>query len=267
MNREFVNKLLNRDFENLSIEEISAIINADDVFSVTKKDKKVLEKIISQNALSSNQSAVASVLKEALPQATVILNKLDKFSIDTGAIKIDLKNELLERLSRMNSLQLCIFIDKVMYISDEYHINFLRHKTYSLHEINSAFSKSFGLWLAFEIFKPGHAKRFTAVDYSKIDKKLLIDTIINQIIHFRYILISIAEVVLSTEEKMLTGTKINKEIKEDIADCIFILEDEQKAINATGVSAEPTWTYTLCSLLEVEVAEGMDDFDEEDTDE
>lgn len=267
MDREFLNKLLNRNFENLSIEELSAIVDSDDVFSMNKKDKKVLEKIISKNSLDSDRSAVVSVLAEAIPQAIVVLNKLDKFGIDTGSIKVDFQNELLDDLNQMNNLQLCIFIDKVMFMSKEYKINFLRHKVYSLHEINSAFSRSFGLSLAFEIFKPGEAKRFMVVDYSRLDKNLLINVIVNQMVHCRYILKSIAESVLATEEIKLTGTKINKVIREDIAEYIDIIKEEKKAFSATGVKGEPTWTYTLCNLLEIEAEGDMDYFDEEDINE
>ena len=266
MDREFLNKLLNRDFENLSIEELNAIVNSEDVFPMTKKDKKVLEKIISKNTLDSDRSAVVAVLGEAIPQAIVILNKLDKFSIDTGPIKIDLKNELLDDLNQMNNFQLCIFIDKVMFMSKEYKINFLRHKVYSLHEINSAFSRSFGLSLAFEIFKPGESKRFMVVDYSRLNKDMLINVIINQMVHCRYILKAISEAVLSTEESKLTGTKINKMIREAIAEYIDIIKEERKALRATGVRGEPTWTYTLCNLLEIEAEGDMDYFDEEDID-
>lgn len=266
MDREFLNKLLNRDFENLSIEEISAIIYSDDVFSISKKDKKVLEKLIANGSLDINRSQVSAVLEEAIPRAIVILNKLDKFSIDTGSVKIDFKNELLECLNQMNLLQLCTFIDKVMLMSKENKINFLRHKVYSLHEINRAFSRSFGLSLAFEIFKPGKSKRFKVVDYHKLDKALLIDTIMNHAIRYRCILSSIAIAVSATEESKLAGTKINKAIREDIVGYLDIIKEEGKAFSATGVRGEPTWTYTLCNLLEIEAEEDMDYFDEEDMD-
>ena len=151
MDREFLNKLLNRDFENLSIEEISAIIYSDDVFSISKKDKKILEQLIANGSVDATRGQVSAVLEEVIPRAIVILNKLDKFSIDVDPIRIDFANELLESLNQMNHLQLCSFIDKVMFMSKDYEINFLRHKVYSLHEINSAFSRSFGLSLAFEI--------------------------------------------------------------------------------------------------------------------
>ena len=266
MSEMFLVKLLERDFEALTIDEISALISDDEIFALNKKDKKTLEKIIENNLLDAEKEKAVKVLKESVPSAMAILNNLDKFGLNKGTIKIDFREALLESLNKMNNLQLCVFIDKMMMFSKECKLNFLRNRVYSLHEINSAVSRSFGLSLAFEIFKPGKYKQFQVIDHSKLDKKLIIDTINRHVVHYLYILEIISKVVLLTDEDMLMGTKINKTIRTGIDVYLNIIRKEKVALRATGVRPEQTWTYTLCNLLEITV-EDDDFFDEEDIDE
>ena len=245
MRDKFLDKLLGKHFDELNVEELKLIINNDNVFSLSKKDKKVLEKIIENNSLISNTNKIVSTLQEGLPSLFEVLNNLDKYSINEGTIEINFREALLENLNKMNNLQLCIFVDKILKFGKDERLSFFRNKVYSLHEINSAISKSFNLTLAFEIFKPGKYKRFLAIDYNKIDKKLLVDTINNQVIHHLYILEIISEVVLTTEEAKIFGTKINKIIREQICEYVDIIHKERAAIRATGVTSKQTWTYAV----------------------
>ena len=70
----------------------------------------------------------------------------------------------------MNHLQLGIFIDKVLMISDESKIRFFRNEEYSLHEINGVISRSLGLTLVFEVFKKRNYKTFLEYIHSKMSK-------------------------------------------------------------------------------------------------
>ena len=119
MSEMFLIKLLERDFEALTIDEISALISNDEIFALNKKDKKTLEKIIENNLLDSEREKAVKVLKESVPSAMAILNNLDKFGLNKGTIKIDFREALLESLNKMNNLQLCVFIDKMMMFSKE----------------------------------------------------------------------------------------------------------------------------------------------------
>lgn len=266
MSKIFLEKLLKRDFEDLTIDEIGALISNDDIFALNKKDKKALEKVIENNLLYTERDKVVNTLKESVPSAMAILNNLDKVGLNKGSIKIDFRESLLENLNKMNNLQLCVFIDKMMMFSKECKLNFLRNRVYSLHEINSVVSRSFGLSLAFEIFKPGKYKQFQVIDYSKLDKKCIIDTINKHVVHYLYILEIISTAVLLTEEDMLMGTKINKNIRTEIEVYLNIIRKEKATLKVTGVRPEQTWTYTLCNMLEITVADD-DCFEEEDTDE
>lgn len=128
MSEMFLIKLLERDFEALTIDEISALISDDEIFALNKKDKKTLEKIIENNLLDTEREKAVKVLKESVPSAMAILNNLDKFGLNKGTIKIDFREALLENLNKMNNLQLCVFIDKMMMFSKECKLNFLRNR-------------------------------------------------------------------------------------------------------------------------------------------
>ena len=65
---------------------------------------------------------------------------------------------------------------------------------------------------------------------------------------------------------MLMGTKINKNIRTEIEVYLNIIRKEKATLKVTGVRPEQTWTYTLCNMLEITVADD-DCFEEEDTDE
>lgn len=121
-------------------------------------------------------------------------------------------------------------------LAKEEKIRFFRNKDYSLHAINSVISRSLGLSLVFEIFKPGKAKNFKAIDYTRIDKAQMIEEIDNQVVRYLYVLAKIAEVVLNTEEEKLLGTKINKTINEQISVYLEIIKKEKSAVRATGVN-------------------------------
>ena len=255
MNKTFLKKLINQEFEDLSREELEVIINNDHIFALSKKDKTSLNKILEKDDLTSKKDKVLAILRKGLPAPFAILSNLDQHSICEGQIEINFREALLNNLNKMNNLQLCVFINKVLFLSNQNKIRFFRHHEYSLHEINAVISKSFGLSLVFEIFKEGKAKNFMAVDYNKIDKKLLIDTLNSQLVRYLCILEATTEVILATDEKMIQGTKINKIIKEQINDYLGIIIKEKSTIRKAGVKSKKTWTYTLGRLGGINVEE------------
>ena len=267
MSNQFLEKLLNKDFEKLTIDEIKAIISNDVIFSLNKSNTKVLTKIIEKGNIEADRDKLISVLQEGLPSTFVLLSNLDKYPLTVGASQINFRDRLLNYLNQMSHLQLCVFIDKVLMVSKEERIRFFRNKDYSLHAINGVISRSLGLSLVFEVFKPGKSKNFMAIDYTKIDKARMIEEINNQVVRYLYVLANIAEVVLSTDEKKLSGTKINKVIYERIAGYLDVIRKEKSAVRATGVAPKQTWTYTLCNVADITIEEDDEFFDEEEYDE
>ena len=267
MSEMFLDKLINKEFGDLTIDELKVIISNSVVFSLNKTDTKALERIVEKGSIETDKDKVVSILQEGLPSVFVLLSNLDKHAIKEETIEISFRENLLDTLNKMNHLQLCVFIDKVLRVSKEEKIRFFRNKDYSLHAINSVISRSLGLSLVFEIFKPGKAKNFKVIDYTRIDKARMIEEINNQAVRYLYVLAIIAEVVLNTDEAKLSGTKIHKVINEHISTYLEIIKKEKSAVRATGVAPKQTWTYTLCNITDITVEEDDEFFDEEDDDE
>lgn len=255
MSKTFLKKLIKQEFEDITREELEAIINNGHIFTLSKKDTMSLSKILEKGTLDSKKDKVVTILRKGLPAPFAILSSLDQHSISEGKIEINFRENLLNNLNKMNNLQLCVFINKILLLSSQNKIRFFRHREYSLHEINAVISKSFELSLVFEIFKEGKAKNFTAIDYNRIDKQLLINTLNAQIVRYLYVLEATSAVILSTEEKMILGTKINKAIKDQINDYLDVIIREKSNIRKTGITPKKTWTYTLGCLGNVNVEE------------
>ena len=51
MGETFLRKIIDKGFGTLTVDEVKVIITQDNVFSISKKDKKVLEKFIEENSM------------------------------------------------------------------------------------------------------------------------------------------------------------------------------------------------------------------------
>ena len=65
----FLKKLLDRDFDILTLEELKIIIHNNEVFPLKKKDLVVLEKLIEKPLADDNRDNIKEVLREALPSS------------------------------------------------------------------------------------------------------------------------------------------------------------------------------------------------------
>ena len=267
MGEMFLKKIIDKDLEAITVDELKVIITHDSVFPISKKDKKALERIIEDGITESNKDKMVAVLKEGFPNSFAILSNLDKHDLVEGEIKIEFRKNLIENLRLMNHLQLGIFIDKVLMVSKEFKVRFFRNEEYSLHEINGVISKSLGLTLVFEVFKKGEYKTFLEIPFEHTDKNLMIEMLNTQCVRYLYILKIISEVVLATEEGKLTGTKINKSIREQISGYVKLIKKERKYVKKTGAVPKQTWTYSICGLTDISIEDDDEFFDWEDDDE
>ena len=54
MGETFLRKIIDKDFGALIVDEVKVIITQDNVFSISKKDKKILEKFVEENSFETN---------------------------------------------------------------------------------------------------------------------------------------------------------------------------------------------------------------------
>ena len=114
MERAFLKKLIDRDFNNLTADELSLIISNKEVFGLKKKkDLKTIENLISKG-IDINKDKIGQTLEEVLPDTFSIFSNLDEQGAYSEKLSIDLRNTLLNTLKQMNQLQLCVFINKTL---------------------------------------------------------------------------------------------------------------------------------------------------------
>jgi len=250
MQRQLIEKIINKKFNAIDEDELKIIINNGNIFKLSKRDIKTIKKTVENNT-ERDKEKLGEVLKEILPNTFEILSQLDKHSISEQGLEINYRGSLIENLNKMSNLQLSIFIDKVLMVSDDNEIRFFRKEDYALHAINSVVSRSFGLSLVFEIFKHGKYKTFKGIDYERIDKQEMIKAINEQAVRYLYILEIISAIVSDTDENKLGGTKINKIIKEQTEQYINIIKKERAAVKRTGTKAKKSWSYTINNISDI----------------
>ena len=77
MERAFLKKLIDRDFNNLTADELSLIISINKVFGLKKKDLRTIEKLICKG-IDINKDKIGQTLEEVLPDTFSIFNNLDE---------------------------------------------------------------------------------------------------------------------------------------------------------------------------------------------
>ena len=92
----FLKKLLDRDFDDLTLEELKIIIHNNDVFALKKKDIAILEKLIEKPLTDDNRDNIREVLREALPSPFALLSSLDKYEIHEGTIEINFREAFVD---------------------------------------------------------------------------------------------------------------------------------------------------------------------------
>ena len=93
MEHAFLKKLIDREFNNLTQDELLLIVNNHEVFSLKKKDLNIIEKLIDKG-IEPNKDKISQALEEALPPIISILNNLDQQAIYGNGITIDFRGTL-----------------------------------------------------------------------------------------------------------------------------------------------------------------------------
>ena len=75
MGKIFLEKIINKEFGDLTVDELKVIVNSGEIFSLNKTYTKVLEKVINKGKVEDKEKIIIA-LQEGLPSAFVLLSNL-----------------------------------------------------------------------------------------------------------------------------------------------------------------------------------------------
>lgn len=189
---DFLFKVLKRDFESLTLDEINIIFSNYSLFGLTKKSMQIMKKTLSlgENFLTS----VKDQLKQSVPSSIVILNNVEKDS------SVGFKYLFNSQLNKMNGLQLCFLIDKMGQFMREEKLRFFggRNKMQdAYHKLNMLISNQFGFKCAFKVFHSSIANKFRFVNYDSLNTQVIVKFLMDSCINHFSVLTRFAAVILS----------------------------------------------------------------------
>lgn len=259
---DLLNKILCKDYENITIKELFLMKKHQKVFGL---DKQFSQVIIKNNwnktdetklvGLSDDiKNEVIETLKKELLPRTIILEELSKVDLEGEGINSNFNFKFVDSLKKLDNLKLCKFIDRISYyMKKNSKLNFFGRKSNGdgvYHELNKVISDSLGLSLVFQIFGKKFLNRYVHLPVDKFDKNEFIEVLSKYCIRHTYILEIIVNTISELEIEMLEGKKgsfiIGKNVKYYLD---IVVEDYVKVF----VRSEPNTNYYTDDL------EGDDD--------
>lgn len=246
-NTVFILKILNRQFDELSRDEMLVIAENPDIFKMPKK----FGKLLGDSGFNDEKRREAiEMLKDELPPSIYILNNLDLFSISDPVYGVDFKKDFIETAKKLPIYRLCILIDKLDYYMRKCKICFFGNnqaKSIVWHEINKVISDSFGLDLVFEVFAcKEHYYRFEKLNYRafKVDK--LIACLEAYCKNWTCILYYIAKALLDADDESVNKKKsITAAINKSVQVYVDIIRTERKRLGKAEKDQEGIFTTDI----------------------
>lgn len=231
-NTEFVLKLLNRSFDELTPEEMRVIASNPDVFKMPKKYKKLLD---GADFTDEKRSAAIRMLEDEFPQNVFLLNKFDQFSVADPVYGIEFKKDFIDIAGKLPIYRLCILIDKLDYYMRKCRICFFGNnqaKPNVWHEINRVVSEAFGCSLVFSVFGyKEHYYRFEKLNYQVINAGRLVECLDTYCKNWTCILYHIAKALADADDESIHKKKsITGAINKTVQIYTDIIRAEHKAL-------------------------------------
>lgn len=246
-NTVFILKILNRQFDELSRDEMLAIAENPDVFQMPKKFRKLLgDSELNDEA----RHAAIEMLKDELHASIDLLNRLDQFAVNDPVYGVEFKKDFIETAKRLPIYRLCILIDKLDYYMRKYRICFFGNnqaKPNVWHEINKVVSDSFGLDLVFEVFGcKEHYYRFEKLNYTAFKADKLIACLEAYCRNWTCILYYIAQTLADADEESVTKKKsITAAINKSVQVYMDIIKAEHKELGKVKKEQEGIFTTDI----------------------
>ena len=240
-----LNKLLEKDYENLTIEELGVLDKYRETFGLGDEFKKLYEDLIKGE---NNLNKIKEELETKLLPRILILENLSKLEINEPELHVNFRGELISNLRKMDNLRVCYFIDKVSYQIKENNIRFFgvkRQNEISYHMINKVISDSYNLNLVFEIFEKNSKNKFLHLDVNKFNKEYMIEVLNKYFTCYLYILEIISDVVLNCEEDELSKKTLAFAITKEIKQYLNVIREDKKLFKVKGNRLFRNWSYFI----------------------
>ena len=240
-----LNKLLEKDYENLTIEELGVLDKYRETFGLGDEFKKLYEDLIKGE---NNLNKIKEELETKLLPRILILENLSKLEINEPELHVNFRGELINNLRKMDNLRICYFIDKVSYQIKENNIRFFgvkRQNEISYHMINNGISDSYILNLVFEIFEKNSKYKFLHLDVNKFNKQYMIEVLNKYFTCYLYILEIISDVVLNCDEDELSKKTLAFAITKEIKQYLNVIREDKKLFKVKGNRLFRNWSYFI----------------------
>lgn len=246
-----LDKILSKDYLNLTIKEIILINKHKKFFGLEKELSKVIEKLKHDKNNDSNlndlevneKKEIIEILQKELLPRTIILENLSKVDLDEEGINSNFKSKFINNLRDLNNLQICKLIDRISYYFKKKKLNFFGRKSSgdgAYHQINKVISESLNLTLVFQIFGKQYSNRYMHLPIDKFNKELLIETLNQYCVRYLYILEVIASTMSKLDPEQLEGKKGSFIISKEIKHYLEIVEEDNVIVYSKN---QPTTNY------------------------
>ena len=240
-----LNKLLEKDYENLTIEELGVLDKDRVTLGLGDEFIKLYEDLIKGE---NNLNKIKEELETKLLPRILILENLSKLEINEPELHVNFRGELINNLRKMDNLRICYFIDKVSYQIRENNIRFFgvkRQNEISYHMINKVISDSYNLNLVFEIFEKNSKNKFLHLDVNKFNKEYMIEVLNKYFTCYLYILEIISGVVLNCDEDELSKKTLAFAITKEIKQYLKVIKEDKKLFKVKGNRLFRNWSYFI----------------------
>ena len=249
-----LDKILCKDYLNLTIKEIILINKHKKIFGLGKELSKVIEKFkydknndsyLNDSEVNEKKEVIEVLQKELLPR-TIILENLSNVDLDEEGINSNFKSKFINNLRDLNNLQICKLIDRISYYFNKKKLNFFGRKSSgdgAYHQINKVISESLNLTLVFQIFGkqyPKYSNRYMHLPIAKFNKELLIEALNQYCVRYLYILEVIASTMSKLDSEQLEGKKGSFAIGKEIKHYLEIVKEDNVIVYSKN---QPTTNY------------------------
>ena len=130
-----LDKILCKDYLNLTIKEIILINKHKKIFGLGKELSKVIEKFkydknndsyLNDLEVNEKKEVIEVLQKELLPR-TIILENLSNVDLDEEGINSNFKSKFINNLRDLNNLQICKLIDRISYYFNKKKLNLIQY--------------------------------------------------------------------------------------------------------------------------------------------